>query len=106
MGNTVVAEALKSLDKAHASCTEPTLLKLTFNIGGQDKVVATVSTQPRPTKRQRRDAHGEPLGGFSAHLLYRFIKTINFFTCSVPHTIPRPRYPSPFESWVALTLNS
>ena len=68
---SVVKASLACLDKAHAACKEPALLKMTFNICGQDKVVATVSTQPRPMKRQRRNARGELLGGFSAHLLYK-----------------------------------
>ena len=70
--HTEVAAALAALDKAHASCKEPTLLKLTLKMpDGQDKVLATVSTQPPPPKRQRQSADGEPLGGYSGHLLFK-----------------------------------
>jgi hypothetical protein len=70
--HTQVSAALALLDKAHANCTEPSLLKLVFKMpDGQDKVIATVSTQPPPAKRQRRDIYGELLGGYNGHLLFK-----------------------------------
>ena len=67
-----VLDGLSAVRAAHQASTEPTQLSLQVRVpNGPVVVLATVSVQPPPAKKQRRTVEGEVLGGYHGHALFK-----------------------------------